>query len=339
MKQSLPRVNDSFLDKVIYINLDHRIDRKASIERQLSVFPKEKIFRFPGIYQAASGFMGCAQSHIRVLEIAIQNQFKNILIVEDDMIWNQIEKHYCIFEYLATTKPYDVIVLGGSKAIFDKETLKVTQVEAPVAYLVNNTYYNTLLENYQTGLNLLIQTNYPQSYCLDQYWKSLQPAGNWYIVRPCLSYQGNDFSDIENRFVHLKQNYISDKTEVADVQIKSLTEFFDSHSFNLYIRLALNYTQSTLTTQFDTYTHIKDYNLTVDQDFQEYTSIIQKCVVDILFVDFLLGLEHLSKVCPHISRTRFVILLSNQDTTVFLTMGWMILGKWDTFILLKNSFF
>jgi len=339
MKQSLPRVNDSFLDKIIYINLDHRIDRKASIERQLSVFSPGKVFRFPGIYQPASGFVGCAQSHIQVLEIAIQEQFKNVLIVEDDMMWNQIEKHYCIFEYLATTKPYDVIVLGGSKAIYDKETLKVTQVEAPVAYLVNNTYFKTLLENYQAGLNLLIQINYPQTFCLDQFWKSLQPAGNWYIVRPCLSYQGNDFSDIENRFVNLQQNYITDRAQTPDVPINTLADFFNSQTINLYIRLALSFDPSTLIPQLDLYAQTKHFNFTIEQDTEEFKSIVKKCIVDVMFLDFPLNLQELSNICPHISRTRFLILLSKQDCMVFQTMGWMVVRNWDSFILLKNSFF
>jgi glycosyl transferase family 25 len=340
-KPNLNHVNDKFIDAIIYINLDHRIDRKASIERQLSIFSPGKCSRFPGIYQPVSGFIGCAQSHIRVLEIAIENNYRNVLIVEDDMLWNNIEDNYCVFQYLATTKKYDVIVLGGSNATYDKDTLNVTQVEAPVAYLVNNHYFKTLLENYKKGLEIITTFHYPQAFCLDQYWKSLQPTGNWFIVRPCLSYQGNDFSDIENTFVNLAQNYISEEKLVSVNSATTLSDFFTLQTINLYVRLFDSNLHSSIVPNLDSFCQSHEFNIsTVTQkEFESFKLIFQKCVIDILSLDFSLNEDTLSIFSPLFTKTRYILVPSIQPYNSLLNSKWSIFQHFDTYTLLKNNVF
>jgi len=333
MKQSLPRVNDSFIDKIIYINLDHRIDRKASIERQLSVFSPEKIVRLSAVYTPQSGFFGCAMSHINALHMAIVNKFKNVLIVEDDFMWNNIEENYCIFEYLARFKKYDVIALGGPDDIcYDKETLRTTQTQAPVAYLVNNHYFELLCCTYIKSVELLQQHFYPSAFAIDQYWKIHQPRGNWYAVRPPLCYQLGGYSDIENKF-------IVSQIKVHDLHMNTLSDFFNLQTINLYIRLSQINSESTLIPQLDKFTEKRHFNVLVDSEFNEYKLIVSKCLVDILFLDFQFNENEISKIIPHISRTQFLIIADNQESLAFQTIGWTLFGKWDTFVVLKNPNF
>ena len=189
----------SFLDKVVFINLESRPDRLFDIQNELYVIPREKVLRFNGILDSP-GHIGCSKSHIASLEIAIANNWKNVLIVEDDAMWNKYDKGYNRLLYLIKKNPhFDVITLGNTEVKFDKNTGKLFSGVTCTAYLVNQHYYQTLLKNFKEGLDQLLITKtiedkkdrlpYEKKYCIDQYWKHLQAKDNWFIVNPALMIQ------------------------------------------------------------------------------------------------------------------------------------------------------
>ena len=80
---------DKYIEKVIYINLKDRTDRKKTCEETLNkLFSKDKIIRLDAI-KHEKGYIGCALSHLKCLELAIENNWKNVLIVEDDILWTK----------------------------------------------------------------------------------------------------------------------------------------------------------------------------------------------------------------------------------------------------------
>uniref|UniRef100_A0A6C0ENS4 Glycosyltransferase n=1 Tax=viral metagenome TaxID=1070528 RepID=A0A6C0ENS4_9ZZZZ len=189
-----------FIEKVIYINLSHRIDRKQQIESELlKVFPPEKIQRFDAIKHEKGG-IGCSMSHIGALELAIQNNWKNVLIVEDDLQWRNPEKGSKLLLNLIS-KPYDVILLSGHDVFHNSKTYKLRDCCARTAYLVSNHYYTTLLNNYKEGLKLLIK-EFKSPHRGDRYWNRIQQRDNWYIIMPQMCIQRPSFSDIEQRNVN-----------------------------------------------------------------------------------------------------------------------------------------
>jgi len=185
-----------FIEKVVYINLDHRVDRLQSIQEQLKVFPLEKVMRFAAI-KDENGAIGCSKSHVAVLEMAIRNKWKNVLILEDDAVWNNMEQGYALLEELVK-KPYDVILLGSTCTDYDKDTHKLKVGFCASSYLVSQQYYDVLLHNFKTGLSGLIETKSQVQYALDKYWNSLQRQDNWFCVIPCLMVQMESWSDISN---------------------------------------------------------------------------------------------------------------------------------------------
>jgi glycosyl transferase family 25 len=192
-----------FIEKVIYINLEERVDRKKKLLEQLKRFPDNKIIRFNAIKEIP-GYIGCTKSHIAALEIAIENNWSNCLIVEDDMIWSNFHRGYKHLENLIKS-PYDVISLGSTSARYDKETFKLIKGKTTTAYLVNNHYYSILLENFKEGLEKLYENNNNDNYskyALDEYWGILQKEDNWYVVSPALTIQSAGFSNIQNRKVN-----------------------------------------------------------------------------------------------------------------------------------------
>ena len=89
----------NFIDKVVYINLDHRTDRNEHMKRMTKTF-RDKVSRFSAI-RNERGIIGCSMSHIEVLKIAIRENYENILILEDDAEWNEFEQGYITLKKLA----------------------------------------------------------------------------------------------------------------------------------------------------------------------------------------------------------------------------------------------
>lgn len=73
----------NYIDKIIYINLNKRTDRREQIENELNNF-KLSYERFEAISTPDFGAYGCGLSHLAVLKIAKERNYKNILILEDD---------------------------------------------------------------------------------------------------------------------------------------------------------------------------------------------------------------------------------------------------------------
>ena len=71
------------IDGIFYINLDHRTDRRAEIEGELSRFDL-KFERFPAIAHKIGG-VGCGTSHLEVIKLAKKRGYKNVVIFEDDI--------------------------------------------------------------------------------------------------------------------------------------------------------------------------------------------------------------------------------------------------------------
>ena len=183
-----------FIEKVIYINLEHRTDRRQQIEEVLSNIPQEKILRFNAI-KHQRGNIGCTMSHIAVLEMAIQNKWKNYLVVEDDAVWSSTDSYQLLLELIQ--KPHDVIQLGSTYTEYDKETYKTSKAWTTTAYIVQEHYYQTLLQNFREGLDHLIKTGLGHHFAIDVYMGHLQRKDHWYVVVPSLIIQRPGYSDIE----------------------------------------------------------------------------------------------------------------------------------------------
>jgi glycosyl transferase family 25 len=206
LKQKLENNYFNFVDKIVYINLHNRTERRDMIENELSNVISEKYLRFNAVANSY-GAIGCLSSHIEVLKMAENNNWKNVLILEDDMKWNNFKENYSSINKLIT-KNYDVIMLGGTQLIFDKETFRLTNALTSHAYIVNKHYLAKLRGVFESarGMQIFytnkstqrIDTKKINKYNLDEYWKKLQKVDNWYIVYPIISIQRDGYSDVAN---------------------------------------------------------------------------------------------------------------------------------------------
>jgi glycosyl transferase family 25 len=189
------------IDKIVYINLDHRTERRDKMEKLFTKanIPSEKVVRFPAI-KRSKGEVGCLESHTAVLQMAKKEQWKNVLILEDDIEWTNLEE-YSKLEELTKLPNWHVIMLMGW--YFKYDFPRIFYANHTSAYLVNQTYYNTLLENRlesvrkiknRIGLNFLTG-----KFNADVYWNKLMEKDNWYGLYPCMCRQIDGFSDIGNK--------------------------------------------------------------------------------------------------------------------------------------------
>ena len=188
-----------FIKHVVYINLDERADRRAEVAAELeSVFPPDKIHRFSAI-RHQYGAIGCSLSHIAVIEMAKANGWENVLVIEDDFMWMNKDAGIQDLERYANI-PYDVVLLSGTFVKSNPLTHRVIEAQTTVAYIANAHYYDTLVQNYKTGVAGLLSGAPPVTHAIDQYWKRLQVRDVWYIVTPKVCKQRPSYSDIEKRF-------------------------------------------------------------------------------------------------------------------------------------------
>jgi len=200
------------MEHVLYINLSHRIDRRDHIERQLARWgvPYE---RFNAVYHSL-GHLGCTQSHIRCLEIAIEREWDRVCIVEDDMYIVDVPMfQQTLSTFLASSTPWDVLLLGGNVGPPYIKVLgarRVMNAQTTTAYVVKKHYYATLLDNFKRGLQLCMAS--PLSdYRIDMYWKRLQRNDQWYILDPLTVIQQGGYSDIEKKDTNYQSMMLSYK--------------------------------------------------------------------------------------------------------------------------------
>jgi hypothetical protein len=208
-----------YVDVIYYINLDSRSDRKTEFLEEMKRMgvPSEKVCRITAVNKPGKGDWGCSLSHIIAMKTFIDSGLDTCIIFEDDFIFNQnIEEINTAFRKVFDNKViYDVIMISANEIDVqptDYDNLKkVKDAQTSSGYMVNKDFANTLYENYKAG-EALMEKSYESGksngiqgpFCVDTYWKSLQPNSNWYIFYPKLGVQRESYSDIEGVVVDYK---------------------------------------------------------------------------------------------------------------------------------------
>ena len=189
-----------------YINLLSRPDRKDYVETQLSNIGIEAE-RFNAIGMK-NGAIGCSMSHLKLLEMAKENNWEHIFIVEDDILFTKPAIFVKQLNTFLSTQPnFDVLLLAGNnippyKRVNDS-CIKVFHCQTTTGYLVKQHYYDTLIQNYKNGiLHLMKEPHNHILYAIDKYWFHLQEVDRWYLLTPLTVTQREDYSDIEKRNIN-----------------------------------------------------------------------------------------------------------------------------------------
>jgi len=194
------------IKNTLYINLEHRKDRLTHVKKELEKLGIEGE-RFNAI-KTKVGAIGCTMSHIKCLEIAKERNYEYVFICEDDITFvdpatllNSL-KHF----YENKQIEWDVLLIGGNNVPPYEQTtdycIRVSNCQTTTGYIVKNTYYDILIQNFRESAQGLIKhPNNKPEYALDMYWKRLQCIHRWYMLFPFTVVQCESYSDIEERVV------------------------------------------------------------------------------------------------------------------------------------------
>jgi glycosyl transferase family 25 len=193
------------IDKIIYINLLKRVDRKNEIENELNTFGLD-YERFQAIETPGFGILGCGLSHLSVLKLAKERQYKNILILEDDFTFivtkEEFEKQLTMF--FSSNIDYNVCMISynlSKKTDSEYDFLwKSLDVQTASGYIINSNYYDKLIDLYEWAMPLLEQTKAHWLYANDVVWKKYQLNDNWYCFKTRIGKQRPSWSDNTDSF-------------------------------------------------------------------------------------------------------------------------------------------
>ena len=180
-----PQVYPGFVDAVICINLETRPDRRVKV---LERFKYQ--FYFYTAKPHCNPKTGCTQSHLDCIRWAEENKFKNVMVIEDDVV---------VLKDLNTCTPtipssFDMLYLGGIclgiQGAWWREWTRGRFV-CMHAYIVNERFYSALI-------GCIDYDNPPQ--ILDAWLADrVHDKYECYIVTDPLCVQEEDFSNIDDK--------------------------------------------------------------------------------------------------------------------------------------------
>ena len=193
------------IDKIIYINMDARTDRRAELEAEFTRLgiPNDKIMRFPASSYNGCPNTGCLVSHANVIHLAYEMGYRNVLVLEDDFrfIEDAAKVNADIRAFFDMKLDWDVLMLTTCSAVVIPEYVgylasRISSSTNGAGYLVNRPMMMELVELFDSNVENLFNTKAHWLYQNDILWKSLMPTKQWYMFNHYLGYQVGGYSDL-----------------------------------------------------------------------------------------------------------------------------------------------
>lgn len=197
----------SQIDAVVYMNLEHRTDRRRRFEEEMEGFgvPKEKLHRVRAVHTSNSGHVGFSLSCARMLDLAIENNWKRVIFCEDDFTFAH-EPHIVIrilYAFLRQGPPdWDAALMAygtGSGKESEKYPYLVESngAKAGSGYVASKRVFRKLRDNFLESAKRLGEDGArPEEAAGDIHWNVLHREGRWFLFFPKLGYQTIGASDI-----------------------------------------------------------------------------------------------------------------------------------------------
>lgn len=208
----------NYFEKVVCINLDRRADRWRRFQENVarSGWPFGEIERFNAIdgqsvpppkwWRAGTGAWGCHQSHVRILEQAIQDGVESLLILEDDAVLAQRFPEVIESFLEKVADDWDAIMIGGQHLrppdIVDKGVLRVRNGNRTHAHALRGNY---IKDAYRHLCDYPEHARHPRQH-VDHRLGQLHESGkyNIYAPDPWLIGQANGHSDVADKGFSLR---------------------------------------------------------------------------------------------------------------------------------------
>jgi hypothetical protein len=195
------------IDRVIYINLDHRTDRREAMEGVLDGLgvPAEKRIRFSAI-RYNKPWIGCTRSHYEVVKMAAEAGWSRVWILEDDWMPTVSPKEFwSAMEPLcsATECTWDVLLPSSCVQASEPSSYpgvrRGLNIQTASSYIVNGQYMQTLCQNLGDAVAAAMAGGDHWDCINDQYWKRIQRHATWLYLSPALGRQRPGYSDLTGK--------------------------------------------------------------------------------------------------------------------------------------------
>lgn len=200
------------IDKIFYINLDKRQDRRGEIESELvNNFKYTRAERFSAI-EYNPGCYGCSMSHISLFRRMIQEGWETMMVFEDDaqLLTDRESIDRNINEFLNDSQ-LDILCIGNhckEYSSYNDHFDRAFNTQSTSCYVLKKKFVKTLLECYfydQANVYTLptdSQELQHQVGVIDVSWNSLQHSHYFVMPKQKQVVQRPSYSDIQNSFVH-----------------------------------------------------------------------------------------------------------------------------------------
>ena len=199
---------DKYFDKIYCVNLDRREDRWEETKVELEKWGLlEHVERYSAIdgneinedtlktTKLNKGGLGLLLTNIKIIEECIENDYNNVLILEDDIAFNDNIK--IIDEYFKKLpEEWDMLYLGGNHNTHMGETINI--INDKIIKLHNTFATHCVAFNksiYEVILSVLNRKSKP----IDVAYTQIQRSHDCYGFYPGMGLQRASFSDIENK--------------------------------------------------------------------------------------------------------------------------------------------
>lgn len=269
------------IQKIIYINLEHRTDRKKRLLdefKKIGIHPNQ-LYHLKAVYTPENGAVGCFKSHIKALQVATDKyKGQNVLICEDDIVFRVNKETLYQWLYNFFNDPiykikYNVLMLAHntqkSEPTYKNNVIRLLESQTSSAYVGNTSYLKKILKLFELSFDIYKNSNnkWLPEYCNDQCWKVLQKHDNWYGFKYAPIIQGKSYSDIEKKVVSYEAYTPYNKNYNSKYYSNSNDCFINLFTFPLIQKLINN-------------------PLDIDKNFY-YTQCLYNLPINLMFADFL----------------------------------------------------
>lgn len=193
-----------YIDKVVYINLDRRTDRREQIEtelRTLGIGPDKAIRQPGGRHPSGSPNAGCNMAHTSALNYSIDNKLGCVLILEDDFQFAVNREQLDNVLEKAFKSKWDMLQLTGNDfewAPHDDTLRRTLKAKNAAAYIVRGEEAMIALRDIiASGIEALAHTGAHWLYQNDViWWKFMNTHVCMHVWSTCIGGQRESYSDL-----------------------------------------------------------------------------------------------------------------------------------------------
>jgi hypothetical protein len=197
---------------IFVINLKHRTDRLENVTNEFRRLNLD--FERFNAFQHEFGALGCTLSHIACIKKAKKNNYEYCMVCEDDAEFcidrNELDKF--ISEFIEDNNLKILVIIGhiynkSNKKSYNDLFYTSNDIQTTTCYLVKNSYYDKLIENFEYSKKNLILSKNVSNFAIDVTWKELQKKDCWVIPKKNCGKQTASYSDIEKKYVMYDANF------------------------------------------------------------------------------------------------------------------------------------